>query len=112
VTLYQPPAAGGEYGLTNKSDSPLLPSSEFTIGYGSNVLHGKRFSFCLRAEEQAAIAHLRLYLSSCPASFDSMTREKSPFSDFNERAIITESEDDDIPPVWWVVKTTTFIIHK
>jgi len=105
--LYQPPATVGEQS-TNKTDSPLMPSSNLTIGYGPTVLQRKRFGLALLQGQKVAIAHLKVYFSSYPASFESMIRKTPPFSDSNERAVFFE---DELPDKWWMAKTTTFVIQ-
>ena len=88
-----------------------MPLSQLTIGYGPTTLQRRRFGLALHQGQNVAIAHLRVYLSSCPAPFESMIRKFPPFSDYNERASDIDSKGNIFPQDWWMVKTTTFIIH-
>jgi hypothetical protein len=72
-----PPFGAGAGRLTTAVDAPLPPKSQLTIGYGNGSASPWQFRLCDGDDHD--VGFFKLFLTTSPADFSSITQE-SPFS--------------------------------
>ncbi|KAF5384355.1 hypothetical protein D9615_003158 [Tricholomella constricta] len=78
IEWYTPPFGAGQGRLTTDVDAPLPPRGSLAIGYGDGGV--SPWQFLLRDGEDIDVGFFKLFLTTSPADFSSVTQE-SPFEE-------------------------------
>lgn len=108
VGWYLPPIGAGKYAQTTKVDAPLPARSALAIGHGDGG--ATPWSFMLPPDVKKDLGFFRVFLTTRPASFESILQEVSPFDDDLSRSIQSPVVQDVFPEEGeWSVQTVTLI---
>ncbi|KAH9474850.1 hypothetical protein JR316_0013318 [Psilocybe cubensis] len=105
---YLPAIGAGKNAQTTKVDAPLPARLALAIGHGDGG--ATPWSFLLPPGVKKDLGFFRLFLSTRPASFESILQEESPFSGILSRSMQSQVvQDDFLEDDGWSVQTVTMI---